>query len=548
MGLNKIAKKRLFDMRLSFTQKLWLPLVLSLLCLSGMSVSDAFQTRALRLDERKTDLVHASEIALAVVKSYADQAAAGAMPEAEAQRGALERIRAMRYGADGYFVIFNSVPVVLMHATNPAMNGKNVADFTDRNGVPFFRNMIAIVEREGKGFTEFSFPKPGATEPEPKIAYTEVYRPWGWIFVTGVYVDDINAAFRATLYKRLGILIVVAGALAAVVVLLNRGILRTLGGEPAYAADIANRIASNDLTAVVRTARDDRTSLLYSMKRMQEQLTGTIGSIKTSADAIATAAQQIAAGNLDLSQRTEEQAASLEETAASMEELTSTVAHNADNATQASQVAAQAAGAATEGGAAVSRVVDTMNEINASSDKIATIVGMIEGIAFQTNILALNAAVEAARAGEHGRGFAVVASEVRSLAQRSSTSSKEIKELIHESRERVQAGADYVRDAGAKVDDITREITRVTDIMNEITAASQEQNKGFGEVNQAVVQMDEVTQQNAALVEQAAAAASSLESQADALRAVVSIFKLPDERGHDAARLLVNAQAALASG
>jgi methyl-accepting chemotaxis protein len=262
------------------------------------------------------------------------------------------------------------------------------------------------------------------------------------------------------------------------------------------------------------------------MKRMQAQLTQTIGAIKISADSIATATHQIAAGNQDLSQRTEEQAASLEETASSIEQLTSTVAQNADNARQASQLAVQAAQVAEQGGTVVSRVVETMDGINASSDKIANIVGIIEGIAFQTNILALNAAVEAARAGEQGRGFAVVASEVRSLAQRSSSASKEIKALIQDSVGRVRSGAGYVEQAGATMLEITQAVRRVTDIMGEIAAASQEQSKGISQVNQAVTQMDKVTQQNATLVEQATAATGSLESQARELRTSVSIFQM----------------------
>jgi methyl-accepting chemotaxis protein len=523
-------------MKLSFVQKLWLPLILSLLCLAGISIYNAYQTREMRLDERKADLKHASEIALSVVKTFGDQATAGAMPVAEAQKRAMDSVRNMRYGEDGYFMVFNSQPTILMHPTQPALNGKDVGDVKDSNGVYYYRDTVGAIRRDGHGFTAYAFPKPGATEASPKIAYNVTYQPWDWILRTGIYVDDIDAAFRSTLYQSLGILAVLAGALSAVVVLLNRGILRSLGGEPSYAAEIANRIADNDLTARVKTAPDDGSSLLFSMKRMQEQLTQTIGTIKVSADSIATATHQIAAGNQDLSQRTEEQAASLEETASSMEQLTSTVTQNADNASQANQLAAQAALVAEQGGAVVSRVVETMDGINASSDKIANIVGIIEGIAFQTNILALNAAVEAARAGEQGRGFAVVASEVRSLAQRSSAASKEIKELIHDSVERVQAGAGHVRDAGAKMREITHEIRRVTDIMGEITAASQEQSKGIGQVNQAVTQMDEVTQQNAALVEQAAAAASSLESQANDLKASVSMFRLNASRDAEVSR------------
>jgi methyl-accepting chemotaxis protein len=523
-------------MKLSFVQKLWLPLILSLLCLAGTSIYSAYHGREVRLEERKADLKHASEIALSVVKTFGDQAAAGSLPVAEAQKRAMDSIRNMRYGENGYFTILNSQPTILMHPTLPAMNGKDVSDYRDSNGVRFFKDTVDLIKRDGQGYTSYMFPKPGATEASPKISYNVTYQPWDWILQTGIYVDDIDAEFRSALFQSLGFLVVLAAALSAVVVLLNRGILRFLGGEPSYAAEIANRIADNDLTVAVKTAPDDRSSLLFSMKRMQEQLTHTIGTIKISADSIATATHQIAAGNKDLSQRTEEQAASLEETAASMEQLTSTVSQNADNASQANQLAAQAAQVAEQGGTVVSRVVETMDGINASSDEIADIVGIIEGIAFQTNILALNAAVEAARAGEQGRGFAVVASEVRSLAQRSSAASKEIKGLIQDSVERVQAGAGHVREAGATMREITSEIRRVTDIMGEITAASQEQSKGIGQVNEAVTQMDQVTQQNAALVEQAAAAASSLESQANDLKASVSKFRLGTSPGAGATR------------
>jgi len=531
-------------MKLSFSQKLWLPLILGVLCLAGISIYDAYHTREMRLAERKGDLKHASEIALSVVKTFGDQAAAGSMPLAEAQKRAMDSIRNMRYGEDGYFTILNSQPTVLMHPTKPELNGKDAGSYRDPDGAYLFRDMVAVIKRDGAGFTAYAFPKPGANEASPKIAYNVTYQPWDWILNTGVYVDDVDAAFRSSLYQSLGILAVLAAALSAVVVLLNRGILRSLGGEPSYAAEIANRIADNDLTAVVKTAPDDRSSLLFSMKRMQAQLTQTIGTIKVSADSIVTATHQIAAGNQDLSQRTEEQAASLEETAASMEQLTSTVTQNADNASQANQLAVQAAQVAEQGGTVVSRVVETMEGINASSDRIASIVGIIEGIAFQTNILALNAAVEAARAGEQGRGFAVVASEVRSLAQRSSAAAKEIKDLIHDSVERVRAGASHVQEAGATMREITHEIRRVTDIMAEITAASQEQSKGIGQVNHAVTQMDEVTQQNAALVEEAAAAASSLESQASDLIAAVSMFRLDVSRDTGAMRAVAQVHTA----
>jgi methyl-accepting chemotaxis protein len=257
-------------MKLSFAQKLWLPLILSLLGLAGISIYNAYQTKEIRLEERKTDLKHASEIALGVVKIFGDQAAAGTMPVAEAQKRAMDSIRNMRYGTDGYFTIFNSQPRVLMHPTRAELNGKEVSDFQDANGVRFYKDSVDLIKRDGAGFVSYAFPKPGANEPAPKISYNLPYQPWDWILQTGIYIDDIDAAFRTTLFQSLGILLVLAGALSGVVVLLNRGILRSLGGEPSYAAEIANQIASNDLTALVKTAPDDRSSLLFSMKRMQE--------------------------------------------------------------------------------------------------------------------------------------------------------------------------------------------------------------------------------------------------------------------------------------
>ena len=307
---------------------------------------------------------------------------------------------------------------------------------------------------------------------------------------------------------------------------LIRKLYRQLGGEPEYAAQIVHSIAAGDLTVTVATRKDDTQSLLFAMQTMQQNLAQTVGEIRQSTDTIATASSQIAAGNLDLSSRTEQQAGSLEETASSMEELTSTVKHNADNARQANQLAQSASAVALKGGAVVVQVVETMASINESAKKIADIISVIDGIAFQTNILALNAAVEAARAGEQGRGFAVVASEVRNLAQRSAAAAREIKALIGDSVDKVDAGSKLVGQAGATMQEIVASVRRVTDIMSEITVASQEQHAGIEQVNQAISQMDQVTQQNAALVEEAAAAADSLQDQAGNLAQVVSVFKL----------------------
>ena len=339
--------------------------------------------------------------------------------------------------------------------------------------------------------------------------------------------STVRARQDAERSRQLMIVMAAVGAVLGIVlgIVIARRLSRQLGGEPSYAADVARRIAGGDLAVQVQTRPGDRSSMLFAMSQMQQQLTGTISNIKSSADSIASATKQIAAGNADLSQRTEEQASSLEETASSMEELTSIVKQNADNARQASALAGSASDIAVKGGEVVGRVIETMSGINASSKKIADIIGVIEGIAFQTNILALNAAVEAARAGEQGRGFAVVAGEVRSLAQRSATAAKEIKELIGDSVGRVRNGSALVTEAGGVIEEVVVAVKRVTDIMGEISAASDEQSSGIEQVNQAVNQMDEVTQQNAALVEQAAAAALSLEEQAHLLRNAVSAFR-----------------------
>jgi methyl-accepting chemotaxis protein-1 (serine sensor receptor) len=286
-------------------------------------------------------------------------------------------------------------------------------------------------------------------------------------------------------------------------------------------------ISRGDLTSRIEVRSNNEMGMLMGgLREMQQSLIETVHNVRQSSSAIATATTQIAAGNLDLSSRTEQQASSLEETASSMEELTSTVKQNADNARQANQLAVSASEVAVKGGNVVSQVVETMDAINGSAKKIVDIIGVIDGIAFQTNILALNAAVEAARAGEQGRGFAVVASEVRNLAQRSASAAKEIKELIGDSVEKVDAGSRLVAQAGTTMDQVVDGVRRVTDIMAEITAASQEQSSGIDQVNQAISQMDQVTQQNAALVEEAAAAAESLNDQAAKLEQAVSVFRL----------------------
>jgi methyl-accepting chemotaxis protein len=298
------------------------------------------------------------------------------------------------------------------------------------------------------------------------------------------------------------------------------------------AVRVAETVASGDLTSHIEVdSRDETGQLLAALKRMNDSLTGIVGRVRGASDSIATGTSQISVGNHDLSQRTEEQASNLQQTAASMEELTATVKQNSDTARQANQLAASASSVAMQGGEVVGQVVQTMEGIAASSRKISDIIGVIDGIAFQTNILALNAAVEAARAGEQGRGFAVVAGEVRNLAQRSAQAAREIKSLIGDSVGKVEAGTQLVATAGSTMSDIVSQVRRVSDLIGEIAYASDEQTTGIGQIGAAVSQLDEVTQQNAALVEESAAAAESLKHQALSLAETVSVFKVAAHTG-----------------
>ncbi|WP_307727720.1 methyl-accepting chemotaxis protein [Massilia sp. MS-15] len=334
----------------------------------------------------------------------------------------------------------------------------------------------------------------------------------------------------------LGVLALLAGAVAATVI--TRGLLRQLGGEPGYAAEVAGQIAAGNLAVRIETDPKDRGSLLFAIRGMRDSLAAVVSQVRSATDAIATASAEINAGNQDLSRRTEQQASSLEETASSMEELTSTVRQNADHARQANGLSTAASSVAVRGGEVVAQVVETMGAINDSSRRVVDIIGVIDGIAFQTNILALNAAVEAARAGEQGRGFAVVASEVRSLAQRSAAAAKEIKALIGASVERVDSGSALVAQAGATMQEVVESVRRVTGVVAEISAATAEQSGGIEQVNGAIAHMDEVTQQNSALVEQAAAAAASMQEQAGRLGELVAVFRLAEEEPARAAPAL----------
>jgi methyl-accepting chemotaxis protein len=390
------------------------------------------------------------------------------------------------------------------------------------------KHLIAVNQLKAAGDTDGARALFGGDFTQAVNVYLQSLRDFVKMTEAGAVKVREDLAHEFTTTMQVSALLILM--IVVITVIGSAWMIRSIRQPLVHAVDLANRIAQGDLTTHPETTRGDELGdMMRALKTMNDSLSMVVSQVRTGAESVVTSSSEIAAGNMDLSSRTEQQAGSLEETASSMEELTATVKQNAENARHANQLAGSASEVAVKGGEVVSQVVTTMATINDSSRKIVDIIGVIDGIAFQTNILALNAAVEAARAGEQGRGFAVVASEVRSLAQRSAAAAKEIKALIDDSVEKVHAGAKLVDHAGSTMEEIVQSVRRVTDLIGEITAASQEQTAGIEQVNQAISHMDQATQQNAALVEEAAAASSAMQDQATNLTRVVSVFKLDAE-------------------
>ncbi|MBN3857068.1 MULTISPECIES: methyl-accepting chemotaxis protein [unclassified Paraburkholderia] len=497
--------------------------LVGVVCIAAITLS---QLKASLVESRQQQITNLLLKAEHLVLYYQGQEAQGKLSRDAAQTAAKAAVSQLNADSKSYFWITTTDSINLVHP-NPGLIGtKTGGNRTTMGDLTDTQAYAQGLSREHIALVDVLIHRSPDSPLEPKLQGVVAIPGWNWWIGTGFFYDDINAAFWRVARTMIAIAVLIFAAVGTMAWLMTRSIRRALGGEPADAAELAAQIAAGNLNTHVRLAADDRSSLMYALHEMRGKLSELVQGIQYSSDSIATGSSEIAQGNADLSQRTEEQAASLEETAASMEQLTATVKQNAENARQARQLAVLASDATGRGGSAVNEVIETMRGIANESNRIGEIIGTIEGIAFQTNILALNAAVEAARAGDEGRGFAVVAGEVRALAQRSASAAKDIKALIGSSVERVDVGSGQVAVAGERMREIVQSITRVSDIMGEIEAASVEQSTGIEQVNQAVSQMDTVTQQNAALVEQAAAAAAALDEQATRLRSTVAVFQI----------------------
>ena len=520
---------------LSFKRKIGLLVVSAVAGLAIVTSLSIYLTREEIVESRRAALRTAVESAYSIAAGYQAAAAAGTMKVEDAQKAAKDAIRAARYGGpegkSDYFYIFGMDGNGVMHPVKPELDGQPlIGKVKDAKGNDMIQALTdgLRASKDGRASTMVEFPRPGTTEPVPKLQYVMLLKNWDWMVGSGLYMDDVSALARNALLKQLGVFLGALLAIGTIGVLISRSVIKQLGGEPSDALAIISEVSKGNLAVHIEAAPAG--SLVAGLQTMIESVRSTLVQVRASTDSISTASNEIAVGNQDLSQRTEQTASNLQLAASSMEQLTGTVKQSADSARQANQLAASAAEVAARGGSVVSQVVTTMDEINASSKKISDIIGVIDGIAFQTNILALNAAVEAARAGEAGRGFAVVATEVRALAQRASAAAREIKSLILASVEQVSAGADVVKTAGSTIEQLVETSKRVNHLLSEIAVGADEQARGVSQTSQAVQELDNVTQQNAALVEETAAAAASLSDQARALAAEVARFKLPGPR------------------
>ena len=508
---------------LTTTQKLWGTLGIiwvAMLLLVGWL---AWENRQTIESERRDSIQYVVESVQNQIEALQERVVSGELSLEEAQQRAIDNMSSVSFGAGEYIFSFNDDLLIISHPSRTP--GTDMTNYEDASGMALYPELLRVAQTGG-GHVNYYSTRAGGDEQLPKTSYVAHLPEWGWSLATGVYVDDINAAFIAGLIRSIVILLIIGLPVTLLMGWVIRDVSRRLGGDPRYAANVVRHIADGDLTQVTRLSSKDQQSLLFNINRMREALAETIGDIHLGASQVNSGVEQIVGVNEELSTRTEEQAASLAETASSMEQLTATVKQNAEHADHARKLATRAADSAQRGSDSMSSVTTTMATINESATQMSSIVNTIDGIAFQTNILALNASVEAARAGDQGRGFAVVANEVRQLASRSAAAAQEIKTLIEASDSKVVEGSRQVRDTGDVINSMVDDIKQLSTLVQEISAATIEQSSGIEQVNQAVTQMDQMTQQNASLVQESTHATQALAQLSAQLRQLVAHFRI----------------------
>ncbi len=514
----------------SIRAKLVVLAAISLLLMMALAGWLSWRGQADLLDGRQQALRQQVETAHSLLRWAHGLQAANVLSQTQAQALALQALNGARYGESGHFWVADGSPRLLMQGSDASLAGHDLASQRDADGQPLYPRYLSLVRQPGAATLSYRRALPGKaeSESEPMLGHAVSFEPWGWMLGSTTSTADLASAYRAQLGQAALLIGLALLATLLALQLVYASITRGL----AKAAQVARAIAGGDVSRdILLIGSDEIGDLIGEMKYMSDQLNATMGEVHDAATNLAFASQEIAAANHDLSGRTERTANNLQQAAQALGLVTLSVQGNTTAASRAGSSAASAASVATEGGEIVSRAVLTMADVSVASRRIADITGVIDSIAFQTNILALNAAVEAARAGEQGRGFAVVASEVRMLAQRSATAAREIKALIQASVERTDEGASMVTAAGQAMQRIVASVREVNTQIHGITQASAEQGSGIGQVNHSVGELDQMTQQNAALVEQSAAAAESLKDQAQRLSEAVRRFKL-DAEGH----------------
>nr|WP_280951213.1 methyl-accepting chemotaxis protein [Salinicola aestuarinus] len=510
---------------MTMRQKLWMTVGLMWVGMMVLVGWMALEKRDTLMNERVTSLKSFVASAQTLVERYAERADNGEFSTEEAQDLARRNLSAL--DLDGSYVYAFDSDIHLVYHPKREI-GSDMSSFRDDNGMYFYRELKAVADSPEDEMLEYVSTNADGDDVS-KLNYVRYVPEWDWYLASNVYISDIQQAFWSGVF-RMGLVTFFIGlTITLVMAWIIRNVLADLGGDPREARDSVKLIADGDLTRAIAVQPNDDRSVLAAIEGMRSRLATSMTDVRHASSTLTVGISQIHSGNQDLSARTEQQAASISETASSMEELTQTVRQNADNARQANNLAGEARTTATEGGQKMDHVVTTMKGITDSSRKVTEIVGVIDSIAFQTNILALNASVEAARAGEQGRGFAVVANEVRTLASRSADASREIRELIDASNRQIDAGSETVAEAGETIRRAVESVTRMTDLIEEISVASGEQSNGIDQVNNAVVQMDQVTQQNATLVQEASSAAETLNEQIGMLERALSGFRVADE-------------------